>query len=258
VTQPRVRSWRAEYAPGRVFELKRKTYKGPPVCALAIQKADRELCFNTTDFVQVDEHGCTEGTYGRAQSRFWVGSISASRMTGSLIARRRPDLERFDAEDLALIRYGQRLDFGGRFKTSLTKDSIPPIPGKVWTVFWTKDDRRLSWLSYAERELAALLRGHWHIYSRCGGDWTFGRDSHLAAWATVDTDPVRLRRIEWHLRQHLPHLEVQRIEMVAIPDGDRMVVRAHGQPCPAIRSRGTTTIWPDGRFGFSISSDDCD
>lgn len=253
MTASRPRRWRDEYAPGRVFELRRKTYDGHPVCALAIREYRSDTGGSATYFVQVDGQGCTEGPYARSQSRTWVGGIRPRRMTSALIARRRPDLERFDAEDLALIRYGAYLEFGGRIRTDGLKGSIPPLSGKTWTVFWTKCDWRLSLLGTARAELASLLRGHWHMHSRCGGDWTFGRDSHLAGWATVDTDRARLRRIEAHLRRHLSHVEVQTIAMTAVNERDIRIIRAHGRPCPAIRSQGITTIRSDGTWGYSLS-----
>ncbi len=252
----RPRRWRDEYAPGRVFELRRKTYDGRPICALAIQNAQPGSYGSATHFVQVDERGCTEGPYPRAQSRFWVGGIHRNRMTSALIARRRPDLERFDDDDLELIRYGHKLEFGGRIRTDGVKTHIPHLAGKTWTIFWTKNDQTFNFRGAHVAELEALLHGHWHMQSRCGGDWTFGRDSRLNGWATVDTDPARLRRIERHLRRHLTHLEVQTIAMVAFREGDLRVIRAHGRPCPVVWSGGTSFVSKDGQRGFSVSSDD--
>lgn len=251
------RGWRGQYAPGRVFELKRKTYRGDPVCVLGIRPEDGSWL--ERHFVQIDARGCTEGSYGysRARTRFSTYALHPSKLATGLVARRRPDLERFDEADLDLIRYGIEIEFGGKLRTGdLTQAKIPHIPGKRWTIFWTKNCPGMWNSSEAGRTLDSLLQGHWHIHSNCGGDWRFGRDSNLEGWATTDTDPARLRRIERHLRQHLPHLEVQVIEMVGIADGDRTIVRAHGTPCPAISASGTSTIWADGHRGYSISCDD--
>ncbi len=233
-----------------MFELKRKTYRGQPVCVLGIRPDDNS--WNETHFVQVDERGCCEGPYARSTTRFAVHALHPRDLTTRLVAGRRQDLERFDGDDLALIRYGCHIEFGGRIRTCITRAHLPPMPGRRWTVFWTKA-KPFAWeMSGAERTLQALLQGHWHLNSHCGGDWRFGRDSRLEGWATTDTDPGRLRRIEAHLRHHLPHLEVQVIEMAATDYGDRVEIKARGLPCPVVYAGGTTTIWPNGGWGFSV------
>ena len=252
------RGWRAQYAPGRVFELKRKTYDGAPICVLAIAPSPggrpETWPGGGRYFVQVDARGCTEGPYARARSRFYAGALHPARMSGALIRRRRPDLERFDADDLALIRYGMMIEFGGKIRTCITQAALPQIPGKRWTVFWTKACPWSWTTSEAGRVLNQMLQGHWHLHSHCGGNWTFGRDSCLDGWATTDTDPARLRRIEAHLRRHLPHLEVQVIEMTATAYDDRTVIAAHGLPCPALAARGTTTLWANGGRSYSLAA----
>ncbi|WP_046869005.1 hypothetical protein, partial [Microvirga massiliensis] len=144
MTRPQtLRGWRAELAPGRVFELKRKTYRGNPVCVLITHIPDRwshrPMC------VQVNDRGCVEeGMRDRARS--YVEALRFSDFKSPLVVRRRPDLERFDARDLALIDYGILLDFRGRWlKHGYGGRLLPSIPGVQWTIFWTRADDWPTW-----------------------------------------------------------------------------------------------------------------
>jgi hypothetical protein len=230
-----LRGWRAELAPGRVFELKRKTYWGNPVCVLITRIPDRwsshPMC------VQVNDRGCVEeASYDRA--RFYVGALCLDDFKSPLVVRRRPDLERFDARDLALIDYGIPLDFRGRWlKHRYGGMSLPSIPGVQWTIFWTHAN---DWPTWDVRpEIDSLLAGDWHFTTS-----SHDPRAHLqrvTAWATAKEDPEVLRAIRKTLGRLVP-LEVCAVAVKARDIGDHWEIRPDGNGGPAISTRWREAI----------------
>ncbi|WP_204268490.1 hypothetical protein, partial [Escherichia coli] len=69
--------------------------------------------------------------------RFNSFALRPDDFSASLVQRRRPDLERFDKADLAMIRYGIPLQFSGRMLRREYPTSPPMVAGVTWTTFWT-------------------------------------------------------------------------------------------------------------------------
>lgn len=185
--------------------------------------------------IQVDERGCvSRGSWNRARS--YEGNLRAKDFTGGLVACRRPELERFDAKDIELIRYGCPMDFTGRLDKYEYPGILPSIPGIEWTVFWTWYESIFS--TFLPDEVMALFHGAWHF--------TAGRDEgyprrYVKAWVTAETDPRKLREIHHALGQLLPiHRDTVRI--VARDIGDRYLIAPEGEAGPAISTRWINAI----------------
>lgn len=229
----RLRGWRAQLAPGRVFQLKRKTYRGNPVCVLITATPDGwdpyPMC------VQVDEHGCVfDGSWNRA--RTYVGNLRTGDFTGQIIACRRPDLERFDARDIELIRYGCPMDFTGRLDKYEWPGILPSIPGIEWTVFWMWYESIFS--TFLPGEVMALFRGAWHF--------TASRDEgypprHVKAWVSAETDPRKLNEIHRALGR-LFSIHRGTVRVVARDMGDHYMIAPDGDGGPAISMRWSESI----------------
>lgn len=227
------RGWRAQIVPGRVFELRRKTYQGNPVCVLCL--TDSREAFGRC-FAEINSRGCVEFP-DRDRARFYVGALSPQRFNGGLVRRRRPDLERFDADDIALIKYGIGLRFGGAMLGSHHGSRILPEIGlKSWTTFWVPD--WYAGLSTETRGLDRLLHGDWHCscYS----------DRRRKGWATAKTCPAALRAIENELRRVYGHVERASFswETQALDDG-RLLARPFGTPGPVFSTATWVIRHPD-------------
>src|SRR6266436_586119 len=105
-------SWRSQIVNGRVFELRSASKRYPPPCALVIN--EQATGYGARVFTPVDEYGVIGGASRRGNPNIYVEGIRPEQFTGARVRRRRPDLERFDADDLALIRWGLTLEFSGR------------------------------------------------------------------------------------------------------------------------------------------------
>lgn len=226
------RGWRAQLAPGRVFQLKRKTYRGNPVCVLITAVPDRwtsdPMC------IQVDEYGCVRKDL-RNRARFYEGNLRPGNFTGKLVACRRPELERFDAKDIELIRYGCPMDFHGRLDKYEWPGTLPSIPGIEWTVFWMWHESIFS--TFLPDEVAALFHGAWHFTASC--DDIYPR--RVKAWATAETDQRKLNEIHRALGQLLP-IHRGTIRVVARDLGDHYLIAPDGEAGPAISTRWCSTI----------------
>lgn len=241
--------WADQFIAGRVFELRNASKRLRAPCILIINP---EAGWNGHSAVQITERGVVDPGYFPSNVRH----VDAWRwrredMNSRKIARRRPDLERYDALDLELIKYGCRLEIGGRIWGGQTKAHLPPFPGR-WTIFWSKSTA-WSFASAEERQLRALLDGAWWVDSWCGGDWRFGRSSRLHGWATRHESGRRLQAIERLLRSMHGHLDRCEIDLVTVREGEQEMTFGRGHVGPAFYRPATYTTGPGAWRSFSIS-----
>lgn len=227
------RSWRDQLAPGRVFQLKRKTYRGNPVCVLITDAPDRWARYPMC--VEVNQNGCvTRMSPDRA--RLYVGGLRHEDFTARLVTARRHDLEQFDAMDLSMIRYGCPMYFTGQLDKHEWESAFPSIPGVEWTVFWTHYDNLFS--TFLPHDVKALFHGAWHF--------TASKDTRypqvrVRAWATAETDRSKLREIHRALARILP-IQTGTTRVVARDMGDHYVIAPIGNAGPAISNRWLNRI----------------
>src|ERR1700722_4701479 len=121
--------WSKEIAVGRVFQLRSSAKDYPPPCALVIRESGWE-----TNVVPVDRFGCvSDGLYARRHNpNIYVRGLRGKDLTKRIVGRR-CDLERFDRDDIDLMRWGCAIDFDGRIDT----ERIPLVNPGTWTVFFT-------------------------------------------------------------------------------------------------------------------------
>jgi len=232
----KISEWKREYAIGRVFELKRKTYKGAAVCVI-VTRDSADTWHRESIAHQIDERGIVElSSPNRARSS--LRALRREDFTSRLIARRRPELERFDQRDIDLINYGIGLNFSGRFQVRpYGTRSLPNVPGLVWTVFWARHDSVRSY----HRSIGAALSGAWHFTSSKDGPHNPWRDK-VSAWATVHQERHRLQEIERALLLKYPVVHRSVINVAARDEGDFYQIRPIGDECPAIDNRWSATI----------------
>lgn len=245
------KSWRSQIANGRVFELRSTSKRHPAPCALVIDETAGQYGGKNM-LVAVDRVGAMHWSDRRGNPRIYVGGIRRDQFNGSRIRCRRPDLERFDADDLLLIRYGCGLDFSGRIKSTHYSDqSIPVVIPSEWTVFWLRawaeDDHRIYQFD-SRRMLDRLLRGAWHIES-------WGGCRHLGyqfghAWATRHTG-AQLRAIREHLYRRFPDIIEQPVRIARWSEGDkRRFTEEIRRECPALGLRACYVDTPSGSHGI--------
>ncbi len=237
-------SWKSQIVNGRVFELRSRSTHYPAPCALVInEKANGRV---ERIFAAVDRLGVIgDGLYHRTRNpNIPVDWLLPEQFNSSRVVRRRRDLERFDADDLALIRYGLAIDFSGQIHGRYSDITIPTLPAD-WTVFWLGawTDREFRWIDN-EPELAKLLHGAWHFISR-GGRRDLGyRFGH--AWGTRHTGE-RLNQIRRFLRtRYGSRLVEQPVKVVRWFDGQRTITEEVRRDSPALGSRHRTIDTPTG------------
>ena len=245
------RSWKSQIAEGRVFELRSKSKNYPAPCALVIN--ENSSGWNARMVVAVDRCGVVgNGLYTRRHNPdIDVYGLRREQFNSSHILRRRRDLERFDADDLALLRYGLALDFTGRIRGSYSDMHIPTVVPAKWTVFWLAawDESDYRWISAwrTRDELRRLLHGAWHLESSGGSrhlGYKFG-----CAWATRHTGK-RLNEIRTFLRRHWDGLIEQTVEVVRWTEGQNTYTEEIRRDCPALGSRSCTVETPHGMQGI--------
>ncbi len=240
-------SWRSQLVEGRVFELRSKSKQYPAPCALVID--DKASSWNTRLFVAVDQFGVIgDGLYARRHNpKIYVNGLRREQFNSSRVLRRRRDLERFDADDLALIRYGLALDFTGRIHGSYSDMSIPTAVPAEWTVFWVpawqEGDSR--WIGdLGNSELDRLLCGAWYFESHGGSrhlGYRFGR-----AWATRHAG-TRLSLIRQFLRSRWgSSLVEQSVKVVRWAEGQNVYMEEIRRDCPALGICVRIVQAPDG------------
>ena len=242
-------TWKSQLADGRVFELRSKSTKYPPPCALVLNAAAKYA--GGTFLRLMDGFGTIgRGLYSRRHNPdIYVEGIRPDQFNSRRIARRRPDLERFNANDLALIRYGYDLDFDGRISGSSVYTSIPlTLAPAEWTVFWTPPEApgEFAYPHPNEREQKAL-GGAWHFQNHGGHRHLGYKYGHMHA--TLHTGK-RLARVRKIMARYLPNLIETPVHVIRYMD-------EHGRPCVtdefdgecAPLGTGRTTIFPDAKDG---------
>lgn len=249
-------SWLAEAKPGRVFELSRKTYAGANVRALVIRDpTGPDACAWRGDFLrEVDERGCVpDGQRGRARRSVRV--IRTDEFKAGMVIARRPELERFDCDDLAMIRYGIGVSFGGRLdRSSHGATCVPMLPGIRWTALWTAYDMMSMPSSEERRALDRALSGAWHfrVFGNPTARWSeepdFGR---CDGYVTAARDPSKIAAIAKALSVR-GTVHRATFETTARDEGDRYVIRATGGLNPLVRLSGShSRSKVDGSWGMS-------
>lgn len=231
-------TWKSQIAEGRVFQLRSKSKRYPPPCGLVV---DASAKYGRQFLRRIDDKGVTgHNYYSRpGNPNISVESIRPDQFTSARIAQRRPDLERFSADDLALIRYGYDLDFDGRIRGS-SMPSIPLTRQAEWTVFWTPPyTEGFPWIHLTTRE-HSVIAGAWHFEDH-GGPANLGfKYGHLHA--TCHTG-ARLDRVRKIILRHLPDLIETKVRVVHWEDnrGQTHTTSEYDTPCPAL-GEGRTTI----------------
>jgi hypothetical protein len=238
-------------AEGRVFELRSQSKRYPAPCALVID--DRTSGWGARIFASVDSYGVVgHGCYTRRHNPdIYVEGLRREQFNSSRIRCRRRDLERFDADDLALIRYGLALDFSGCIRGNYSDMSIPAVVPAEWTVFWLAawDKGDYRWLDFDHRaELRHLLYGAWHFESNGGArhlGYKFG-----CLWATRHSGS-RLGEIRTFLRSHWGSAIVeQHVKVARWSEGQNIYTEEVRRECPALGSRACLVETPHGMQGI--------
>jgi hypothetical protein len=242
-------SWRSQIAEGRVFELRSKSKYYPAPCALVIDAQANG--YNRRAVVAVDRLGVIgDGLYRRRHNpHIHVSGLRPEQFNSSHILRRRRDLERFDADDLALIRYGLALDFSGRIRGNYSDMNIPAVIPAQWTVFWMAawGDGDYRWIDRAP-ELDRLLHGAWHFESSGGARRLGYKCGHL--WATRHTGK-RLVEIRRFLRSKWGSALIEQpVQVARWQVGDEIYTQEIRRECPALGSRMLSIQSPRGWRGI--------
>jgi hypothetical protein len=242
-------SWKSQLAVGRVFELRSKSKRYSAPCALVIN-AD-EANYNHPQVAEVDRRGVggPDFYWRPANPNIYVDGLRGKELTKRIVRRRR-DLERFDADDLALIRYGLGLDFSGCIRHRYSDTTIPTVIPAEWTVFWhpafESDDMRIYEV-WHHPDLLKLLSGAWHFNSHGGARHLGYRFGH--AWGTRHTG-FRLKGIRQFLRSHLAGIIEQRVKVVRWSDGENVYTEEIRRDCPALGTRCCMVESPKGTHGI--------
>jgi hypothetical protein len=225
-----------QVAVGRVFELKARHGSREPVCVMIVRDP-RQPSYGHPIAERIDAAGMRRAWKGR----FYAGSMRLSDFTSAKIARRRRDLERFDARDIALVNYGIKLDFTGKLQIDEygMARSIPFIhefPEIEWTIFSTCHSQFMWRLNFpdAASRLSDLLRGDWHFYGTAYKTQFVKTENQYAAWATTKTDPVTLAKIEKLLRRYYPDIARTTYAFRGVEEVDGIRYHGVGNGGPAI------------------------
>lgn len=224
--------WKSQIAEGRVFELRSKSRRYPPPCALVIRAhAGYERAVAGVDQCGVIGHGF----YHRSSNPLiYVDGLNIDQLT-KRIARRRRDLERFDCYDLDLIRYGCALDFNGRIET----EAIPLTRPALWTVFWLPafDEDDYFWPPYEES--LQLFSGAWY-FEKHGGPRHLGyRYGHV--WATRHSGTA-LRAIRNFLHDLRGDLIEQEVRVKRRIEDGNVITEEVRRECPPFGGRRARVV----------------
>lgn len=235
---------------GRVFQLRSKSTRYPAPCALVVD--DKASGWDRPIFASVDRCGVIgHGPYERFHNpRIYIPGIRREQFTSSRVLCRRRDLERFDADDLALIRYGLALDFSGSIHGGYGDMGIPVVVPAEWTVFWLaafepNDFRIYDWWHHPE--LMALLRGAWHLNSHGGARHLGYKFGHM--WATRHSGS-RLNQIRRFFRSRLGGIIEQPVKVVRWSEGHNTHIEEIRLDCPPLGGRACLVEYPGGWQGI--------
>jgi hypothetical protein len=232
----RGKPWAPQLAEGRVFELRSSSTTYPPPCALIVRNDER---YGVRHVVEVDRLGVCSWPQTNRRGRHNM-NIDGLRIEDlpKRITRRRRDLERFDRDDLALIRYGGAIDFDGYVTMHHYSDlgGIPSVALGNWTVFWIPayDDGDFDW---GPDGIEILLRGAWHMTGHGGARRLGYKYGH--AWATRHTGR-RLKEIRESFRRWRGNVIEQEARVVRWNEGDRIFTAEIHRESPAL-GRGMIT-----------------
>lgn len=238
--------WKDQIADGRVFQLRSASKRYPPPCALIIN-ATAPGGYGEKFATLVDAYGVVgSDLHARLHNpAIFVDGLRRDHFNGSRVVCRRLDLERFDADDIALIRYGVALDFNGRLHGYPPERHIPLCVPAQWTVFWTPPYAPADgfWSSHLDRDLTNLLRGAWYFHNH-GGPRHLGY-KYGDLWATRHTG-LRLRQIREFLRAHRGDIIEQPTKVVRWEDSGNIFTAEIRRDCPALGGRWISCVSPDG------------
>ena len=243
------RSWLSQIANGRVFELRSTSVRYPVPCGLVIDdQAGR--WGGSPMLAAVDRYGVIgDGLYTRLHNpNIYVAGIRREQFTSTKVKCRRRELERFDADDIALIRYGLALDFSGRIHNRYSDIHLPTVVPANWTVFWLRawDEGDYRWID-CPKEVACLLHGAWHCEGHGGARRLGYRYGH--AWATRHIG-VRLEQIRKCLRSSFGGLIEQQVNVVRWSEGENVYTEEIRRECPPLGSRACLVQTPSGCQGI--------
>lgn len=235
-------TWKSQLANGRVFELRSQSKTKPAPCVLVVREA---AGYGERFSVQVDEWGVVDYSSRGHHPDVRVYPLRPDRFNSRTIARRRPDLEKFDEDDLALIRYGYALDFDGRINRATP--GCPLTRPAEWTVFWFPaygpEEFRYPAFKQRDRE-RKLFGGAWHFESH-GGPKDLGYNyGHV--WATRHTG-TRLDKIRRFLKRQFPDLIEQHVSVARRTKADGTIVTEEVRDeCAPLGSRFTSVATASG------------
>lgn len=225
-----------ELIEGRVFELRSRSTRYAPPCALIVREQPR---YGEPQAEEVDRAGVIKGSrYRHHHPTQYVPDFKGDYLQ-KRIARRRRDLERFDRDDIELIRQGYGLDFTGRIHGA---KRIPSTIPATWTVLWVPADA-LNDCYWSSRRIDELLRGAWHFTNHGGArhlGYSFGY-----MWATLHTGK-RLCEIQDAIYRERPDVIVQEVKVVRWSDERATYTAEVRRECPPLGGRCLQIDWRDG------------
>jgi hypothetical protein len=228
-------SWKSQIAVGRVFELRSKSTRWPLPCGLIVD-ADAPGGWGAKFITAIDSFGVIgHRLYSRSHNpNIYVDGMRRDQFTSARIARRRHYLEKFDGDDMDLIRYGYSLDFDGRI--DCTDPSIPLGTPAKWTVFWLPAYREDEFL-YPKRKHRRFLKGAWW-FEKHGGPAHLGY-KYGHCWATRHTGR-RLDAVRKSIRAEFPQVIEMHSSVVRwTAAGITYTTEMRDGECPALYPIGT-------------------
>lgn len=226
--------------------MRSKSKTRPAPCVLIVRAA---AGYGERFAVEVDEGGVVDYDSRHHHQSVRVWGLRPDRFDSSKISRRRPDLERFDEDDLALIRYGCVLDFDGRIHHRYP--GIPLTKPAEWTVFWFppygSDEFRYPDFKQYDRE-RKLFGGAWHFHNHGGPKHLGFKYGHV--WATRHTGS-RLDKIRAFLKRQFPDLMELHSSVVRWTEGGITYTTEMREECPALFGHGT--IVEGGAYSYTTA-----
>jgi hypothetical protein len=196
--------------------------------------------------VEIDGRGVVDYNSRSHHQSARVYDLLPRNFNSSRIASRRADLERFDQDDLALIRYGYALDFDGRIYGCL-----PLTRPAEWTVFWFPPygpgEFRYPDFKQRDRE-CKLFAGAWHFESHGGAKHLGYKYGHV--WATRHVEH-RLEEIRTFLKGQFPDIIEQHSSVVRwTKEGVTYTGLREPGNCPAL---SCGTVMEGGQFSYTTA-----